>query len=70
MYKSRQYSGRRRFDVVYVGMASRGGIRARLKNHRRKKAGLWTHFSVFEVWENIRDEEVRELGGAFPTPVP
>ena len=65
LYKSRQHSGKQRFDVVYVGMASRGGIRARLKNHRRKKAGLWTHFSVFEVWENIRDEEVRELEGLF-----
>lgn len=46
-------------------MASKGGIRARLKSHRRRKAGSWTHFSVFEVWDNIRDEEVRELEGLF-----
>jgi hypothetical protein len=53
------------FDVVYVGMATKGGIRARLRQHRRTKRGYWTHFSVFEVWENIRDEEIRELEGLF-----
>ena len=65
LYRQRRRRGTTHFDVVYVGMASSSGIRARLKSHRRKKAGLWTHFSVFEVWENIRDEEVRELEGLF-----
>ena len=65
LYKRRRKAGVTYHDVVYVGMASQGGIRARLKNHRRKKAGFWTHFSVFEVWDNIRDEEVRELEGLF-----
>jgi hypothetical protein len=58
---------RRNFDVVYVGMAAgpRGGLRRRLKNHARKKGerGLWTHFSAFEVWDNIRGEEIQELEG-------
>jgi len=53
------------YDVVYVGMAAKGGMRARLKLHRRKKRGHWTHFSLFEVWDNIRDEEIRELEGLF-----
>jgi hypothetical protein len=26
---------------------------------------LWTHFSVFEVWPNVRDDEVGELEGLF-----
>ena len=65
LYRQRRRAGRVFRDVVYVGMASRGGIRARLKNHRLKKAGAWTHFSVFEVWDNIRDEEVTELEGLF-----
>ncbi|MHB0961790.1 MAG: GIY-YIG nuclease family protein [Gemmatimonadaceae bacterium] len=65
LYKRRLHKGGYSFDVVYVGMASKGGIRSRLKSHRRKKAGLWTHFSIFEVWENIRDDEVRELEGLF-----
>jgi len=33
--------------------------------HRRRKGSLWTHFSVFEVWDNIRDDEVKELEGLF-----
>lgn len=55
----------RRFDVVYVGMAAEGGIRPRLKSHRKRKDGLWTHCSVFEVWENITPAEVKELEGIF-----
>ena len=57
-----------RYDVVYIGMAwagRRGGIRGRLRSHRRSKGRLWSHFSVFDVWDNIRDEEVAELEGLF-----
>ena len=53
--------------MVYVGMAwagRRGGIRGRLARHAAAKEG-WTHFSVFEVWDNIRNEEVAELEGLF-----
>ena len=56
------------YNVVYVGMAgvgNRRGIRGRLYSHRRKKGNLWTHFSVFEVWDNITEPEVRELEGLF-----
>ena len=56
----------RAYDVVYVGMAGRsanGGIVRRLRRHTKQKPGLWTHFSVFEVWDNIREEEIRELEG-------
>jgi hypothetical protein len=56
---------RERFDVVYVGMATRGGIRGRLRSHGRSKRDLWTHCSVFEVWDNIRDDEIAELEGLF-----
>jgi hypothetical protein len=63
LYRYRPRIGR--YDVVYVGMASQGSIRGRLKSHRRKKGALWTHFSLFEVWDNIRDEEVTELEGLF-----
>ena len=65
LYRRRARLGAVYHDVVYVGMAGSAGIRARLKSHRRKKVGAWTHFSVFEVWDNIRDEEVRELEGLF-----
>jgi len=59
---------RDKFNVRYVGMASagrKGGIRGRLVSHYKKRGSLWTHFSIFEVWDNIRDEEVTELEGLF-----
>jgi hypothetical protein len=54
------------FDVVYVGL-SRSGVRGRLRGHRRSrtKAKLWSHFSVFEVWDNVSDAEIAELEGLF-----
>jgi len=53
------------YDVVYIGMAGgevKAGICGRLHSHHKKKEG-WTHFSVFEVWNNIREDEVKELEG-------
>lgn len=64
LYKS---LSKKEMDVVYVGMA-RGeatGIKGRLIKHRRSKPDLWTHFSVFEVWDNISAQEVEELEGLF-----
>jgi hypothetical protein len=54
----------RRYDVVYVGMA-RSGAAGRLRAHARSaaKRDLWTHFSVFEVFDNVRGEEIEELEG-------
>jgi hypothetical protein len=56
-----------KFNVVYVGMAGgeKAGIQGRIRSHQRRKGNLWTHFSAFEVWDNIREEEVRELEGLF-----
>ena len=59
---------RGKFDVVYVGMTTAGdggGVRGRLRSHKKRKSGLWSHYSVFEVWDNIRDDEVVELEGLF-----
>lgn len=60
-------AGERQMDVVYVGMA-RGeetGMKGRLVSHRKNKSDLWTHFSVFQVWDNISAQEVEELEGLF-----
>ena len=60
-------NGGRVFDLVYIGMA-RGketGIRGRLRKHSKRKKDLWSHFSVYEVWDNVREEEVEELEGLF-----
>ena len=66
LYK-RQKTGR--YDVVYIGMARglRSGAHSRLNAHRRskKKKDKWTHFSLFEVWDNITEAEVAELEGLF-----
>lgn len=66
LYKSRPRISK--FDVVYVGMTQAGeggGVRGRLRSHKKKKSGLWTHCSIFEVWDNIRDDEIVELEGLF-----
>jgi hypothetical protein len=62
-----QSRNRRNFDLVYVGMGrgSKTGIKGRLRSHKKNKGGLWTHFSVFEVWDNIVETEVEELEGLF-----
>jgi hypothetical protein len=67
IYALLKNKGLSKFDVVYIGMAGgeKAGIRGRIRNHRRKKGKLWTHFSVFKVWDNISEEEIRELEGLF-----
>jgi hypothetical protein len=57
------------YDVIYVGMAGgeKAGIRGRLRSHSKSKSksDLWTHFSIFEVWDNVTENEVKELEGLF-----
>jgi hypothetical protein len=52
------------YDFVYIGMALRGVV-ARLKQHLKYKRKYWSHFSVFEVWDNISDDEIAEPEGLF-----
>jgi hypothetical protein len=54
-----------KYDVVYIGMAATGGIRSRLKGHKKSETKIWTHFSLFAVWDNIAESEVTELEGLF-----
>jgi hypothetical protein len=50
-------------DVIYVGMARRG-IRGRLDAHKKGQKGTeWTHFSLYEVHDNITSEMIAELEG-------
>jgi hypothetical protein len=55
-------------NVVYVGIArgEASGIKGRLIKHRGKKN--WTHFSAYEVWDNIGPKEVEELEAFFLEP--
>jgi hypothetical protein len=57
-------SGKPRFDVVYVGISGRR-LKSRLRQHSRTKADAWTQFSVLEVHDNIRSDELKELEGLF-----
>jgi hypothetical protein len=54
-----------KYDVVYIGMAAKGGIRGRIMSHSKSKTKIWSHFSIFEVWDNISETEVAELEGLF-----
>ena len=62
-----EQEGGKVYDLVYVGMArgKESGIRGRLSKHRKRKRDLWSHFSVYEVWDNVREDEVEELEGLF-----
>ena len=55
------------YNVVYVGMSGGeyAGVKGRLQKHLRNKGDHWTHVSVYQAWDNIRDEEVKELEGLF-----
>jgi hypothetical protein len=64
LYRCQKFKGTQYFNVVYIGMSTKSMF-FRLRRHVRKKADLWTHFSVFEVWDNIRDDEIVELEGLF-----
>jgi hypothetical protein len=41
------------FAVVYIGMSALGGIRSRLESHIKSKTKMWSHFSIFEVWDKL-----------------
>jgi hypothetical protein len=57
------------YNVKYIGIGGSGnvqktGVFARLKQHQKYKSD-WTHYSIFEVHDNITGEEIRELEGLF-----
>ena len=58
------------FNVIYVGMSGyskTSGIYSRLKSHRQTKRlkDQFTHFTIFEVHDNITGPEIREIEGLF-----
>lgn len=64
LYRQRNNSDNH-FEVVYIGVAGLGqklkqGITGRLKSHHKRIKG-WTHFSCFEVHDNVSREDIREL---------
>ncbi len=55
------------YNVVYIGLSAgvKAGMASRMRTHNRspKKAGAWTHFTIFEVHDNITNDQIRELEG-------
>jgi hypothetical protein len=61
-------SGGRSYDVVYVGMSGKnqkGRIKSRLNQHKKSSSKDWTHFSYYEVWDNVSEQEILEIEGLF-----
>ena len=63
---------REQFDVVYVGKSAgkKAGIYARLKAHVKNKRLKWTHFTIFEVHDNITAQEYHGARRIIPAHVP
>ena len=57
--------GKNGMSIVYVGMTDSGAKGRILKHRFGKKEGLWTHCSVYEVWDNITQEQIAELEALF-----
>jgi len=55
------------YNVIYVGMAGgdKTGIHGRLNAHARskRKKDKWSHFSLFEVHDNVSRAVIQELEG-------
>ncbi|MGB3423961.1 MAG: GIY-YIG nuclease family protein [Castellaniella sp.] len=49
-------------NVVYVGMSG-SGLKGRLRSHKKNKKNAWDMCSIFVVWPNVREGEIRELEG-------
>lgn len=67
IYVLSQVTKGKKYNVVYVGMArgDKTGIKSRILVHSRSKTkrSFWSHFSLFEVHDNVSKEEIEELEG-------
>ena len=57
---------RGKYRFVYIGVAGlnkvqNSGIASRLRSHHKNRKN-WTHYSFFEVHDNVSHDEIRELG--------
>lgn len=54
-------------ELVYIGagMGDQDGLKGQLQMHRNLQHHAWTHFSIFQVWENIPKKQMKELAGFF-----
>jgi hypothetical protein len=62
----RHHGAADKYEVAYLGIAGvgkdgGGGIRGRLKRHHTAETIEWTHYSAFEVHDNVTRDEIREF---------
>ena len=67
--QEKRNNGKKAFKVVYIGVGgvsknAKSGVGGRIRHHDKTKRG-WTHYSFFEVHDNIPREEILELEGLF-----
>lgn len=65
LYKDKSHGKKKKFKVFYIGVGGIGkdagsGVGARIRSHDEEKDG-WTHYSFFEVHDNVTREEILEI---------
>ena len=73
LYRERPGRGKHKtFEVFYIGVGgiskeAHSGVGGRVKHHAKSKSkrDKWTHYSFFEVHDNVSREEIVELESLF-----
>jgi hypothetical protein len=69
LYKDKSRGKKKKFEVFYIGVGgiakdATSGVGRRIRNHRENKQ-RWTHYSLFEVHDNVSREEILEIEQLF-----
>ncbi len=67
LFKRKKVGSKTWMNAVYVGRSDgevRAGCRGRILKHRREGKDF-SHFSVYEVADTLREEAIREIEGLF-----
>jgi hypothetical protein len=67
--KKPRRGGKKIYEVFYIGVGgvakkAKSGVEKRIRSHNKTKEG-WTHYSFFEVHDNVSRREILELEGLF-----
>ena len=67
LLEEKDVEGETKYNVIYIGLSTTGMRGGRLTGHAESKSKEWTHFSAYKVFDNITDEQIKELEGLFRT---
>ncbi len=64
-------TNKNKYKTLYIGKAGgdKAGMHGRLNSHKKSKrknkpdTDNWTHFSIYEVWDNITNNQITEIEG-------